>query len=123
MGDFEKKFPASACRRKKNCTQRKCNRKKILRCCKKEKKMLQSYFIIPAVFKKSQQNCKPSLPLLTLNSGFDDAAKLLLHMCDALLAYRKQYYKWRKFFLLKNQVLIDKGSFFFFFIFNRNIFM
>ena len=116
MGDFEKKFPASACRRKKNCMQRKCNRKKILRCCKKEKKMLQSYFIIPAVFKKSQQNCKHSLPLLTLNSGFDDAAKLLLHMCNALLAYHKQCYKWKHFFfLLKNQVLIDNKSYFFHF--------
>ena len=88
--------------------------KKSCAAVRKKKKMLQSYFIIPAVFKKSQQNCKHSLPLLTLNSGFDDAAKLLLHMCNALLAYRKQYYKWRKLFLLKNQVLIDKGSYFFF---------
>ena len=95
MGDFEKQIPASACRKKKDCMQHKCNRKKFLRCCKKEKKMLQSYFIIPGVFKKSQQNCNHSLPLLTLNSGFDDAAKLLLHMCNALLAYHKQYYKWR----------------------------
>ena len=94
MGDFEK----ISCKRlpeEKNCIQHKCNRKKFLRCCKKEKKMLQSYFIIPGVFKKSQQNCNHSLPLLTLNSGFDDAAKLLLHMCNALLAYHKQYYKWR----------------------------
>ena len=53
-------------------------------------------FIIPGVFKKSQQYCNHSLPLLTLNSGFDDATKLFLHMCNALLvAYHKQYYKWR----------------------------
>ena len=57
--------------------------------------MFQRYFSIPAVFKKSQQNCNRSLPLLTLNSGFDDAAKLLLHVCNALLAYHKEYYKWR----------------------------
>ena len=73
--------------------QHKCNRKKFLRCCKKEKKNVQSYFIIPGGFTKSQQNCNHSLPLLPLNSGFDDAAKLLLHMCNALLAYHKRYYK------------------------------
>ena len=27
MGDFEKKNPASTCRKKKNCMQHKCNRK------------------------------------------------------------------------------------------------
>ena len=57
--------------------------------------MLQSYFIILGGFTKSQQNCNHSLPLLPLNSGFDDAAKLLLYMPNALLAYHKQYYKWR----------------------------
>ena len=90
-----KKISCKRFSEEKNCMQHKCNRKKFLHCCKKEKKMLQSYFIIPGVFKKSQQNCNHSFPLLTLNSGFDDAAKLLLHMCNALLAYHKQYYKWR----------------------------
>ena len=94
-GWFWKKISCKRLSEEKNCMQHKCNRKKFLRCCKKEKKMLQSYFIIPGVFKKSQQNCNHSFPLLTLNSGFDDAAKLLLHMCNALLAYHKQYYKWR----------------------------
>ena len=51
--------------------------------------MLQSYFIILGGFTKSQQNCNHSLPLLPSNSGFDDAAKLLLYMCNALLAYHK----------------------------------
>ena len=74
--------------------QHKCNRKKnSCAAVRKKEKVLQSYFIISGVFKKSQQNCNHSLPLLTLNSGFDDAAKLLLHMCNALLAYHKQYYK------------------------------
>ena len=59
----------------------KCNRKKILHCCKKERKMLHSYFILPGGFRKSQQNCNHSFPLLPLNSGFGDAAELLLHMC------------------------------------------
>ena len=103
VGDFEKKFPASARRKKKIACSTNVIEKKLLRCCRK--KMLQSYFIIPGVFKKSQQNCNHSFPLLTLNSGFDDAAKLLLHMCNALLAYHKQYYKMEvNFFLLKNQV-------------------
>ena len=98
MGDFQKKFPASACRKTKIACSTDVIEKKFLRCSKKEKKVLQSYFIIPAfpgVFKISQQNCNHSFPLLNLNSGFDDAGKLLLHMCNALLAYHKQYYKWR----------------------------
>ena len=95
MGDFEKKFPASACQKRKIACSTNVIEKKFLHCCKKEKKMLQSYFIILGGFTKSQQNCNHSLPLLPLNSGFDDAAKLLLHMCNALLAYHKQYYKWR----------------------------
>ena len=85
MVDFEKKIPASACRKKKIASSINVIEKKFLRCCKKEKKMLQSYFIIPGDFTKSQQNCNHSLPLLLLNSGFDDAAKSLLHMCNALL--------------------------------------
>ena len=44
--------------------------------------MLQSYFIIPGAFTKSQQNCNHSLTSLPLNSGFDDAAKLLLHTLE-----------------------------------------
>ena len=70
----------------KNCKQHKCNRKKILALLQeRKKKMLQSYFIIPGDFTESQQNCNHSLPLLLLNSGFDDAAKSLLHMCNSLL--------------------------------------
>ena len=97
MGDFEKKFRASACRKKKIACSTNVIEKNSCAAVRKKKKMLQSYFIIPGVFKKSQQNCNHSLPLLTLNSGFDDAAKLLLHMCNALLAYHKlkEYYKWR----------------------------
>ena len=78
--------------------------------------MLQSYFVIPGGFTKSQQNCNHSLPLLLLNTGFNDAAKLLLHMCNALLAYHKLN-GGNFFFLLKNQVLIDN-----YFLFKYNIF-
>ena len=84
MVDFAKKIPASACRKKKIASSINVIEKKFLRCCKKEK-MLQSYFIIPGDFTESQQNCNHSLPLLLLNSGFDDAAKSLLHMCNSLL--------------------------------------
>ena len=94
MGDFEKKFPEGACRKKKIACSTNVIERKFLRCCKKEKNVAK-LFHHSGVFKKSQQNCNHSLPLLTLNSGFDDAAKLLLHMCNALLAYHKQYYKWR----------------------------
>ena len=95
MGDFEKKFRASACRKKKIACSTNVIEKNSCAAVRKKKKMFERYFIIPGVFKKSQQNCNRSLPLLTLNSGFDDAAKLLLHMCNALLAYHKEYYKWR----------------------------
>ena len=89
MGDFEKKFPASACQKRKIACSTNVIEKKFLHCCKKEKKMLQSYFIILGGFTKSQQNCNHSLPLLPSNCGFDDAAKLLLYMCNALLAYHQ----------------------------------
>ena len=45
MGDFEKKFPASACWKKKIACSTNDIEKKFLHCCKQEKKMLQSYFI------------------------------------------------------------------------------
>ena len=95
MGDFEKKISCKRLSEEKIACSTNVIEKKFLRCCKKEKKMFQRYFIIPGVFKKSRQNCNRSLPLLTLNSGLDDAAKLFLHMCNALLAYHKEYYKWR----------------------------
>ena len=68
--------------------------------------MLQSYFIIPGGFTKSQPNCNHSLLLLPLNSGFDDAAKII-HMCNALLAYHKQYYKWTLIFFEVLNVEVD----------------
>ena len=45
MGDFEKKFPASACWKKKIASSTNDIEKKFLHCYKQEKKMLQSYFI------------------------------------------------------------------------------
>ena len=95
VGDFEKKFLRALVGRKKIACSTNVIEKSSGAAVRKKKKMLQSHFIIPRGFTKSQQNCNHSLPLLPLNSGFDDAAKLLLHMCNALLAYHKQYYKWR----------------------------
>ena len=77
MGDFEKKNPASACRKKKIACRTNVIEKNSCTAVRK-KKMLQSYFIIPGGLYKSQQNCNHSLPLLPLNSGFDDAAELLI---------------------------------------------
>ena len=85
MVDFEKKIPASACRKKKIASSINVIEKNSCAAARKKKKMLQSYFIIPGDFTKSPQNCDHSLPLLLLNSGFDDVAKSLLHMCNALL--------------------------------------
>ena len=45
MGDFEKKFPASACWKKQIACSINDIEKKFLHCCKQGKKMLQSYFI------------------------------------------------------------------------------
>ena len=60
-GDFEKKFPASACRKKKIACSTNVIEKNSCAAVRKKKKMLQSYFIIPGGFTKSQQNCNHSL--------------------------------------------------------------
>ena len=72
VGDFEKKFPASACRKKKIACSTNVIEKNVFTAVRK-KQMLQNYCFICA-----------------------------MHY------FLKQYYKWT-YFLLKNQVLIDKG--------------
>ena len=57
VGDFEKNFPASACRKKKIACSTNVIEKNSCAAVRKKKKMLQSYFIIPGGFTKSQQNC------------------------------------------------------------------
>ena len=44
VGDFEKNFPASACRKKKIACSTNVIEKKFLRCCKKEKKNVAKLF-------------------------------------------------------------------------------
>jgi len=82
-GDFEKQIPASVCRKKRIA----CSTngiKKFLECCKKRKKMLQSYFIIQRAFNKIPAKLQPVFPCSLLNSGFGNAAELLLHISNVL---------------------------------------
>ena len=62
VDDFEKKFPASPCRKKKIACSTNEIEKKFLHCCKQEKKMLQSYFIIPGGLYKIPAKLQPFFP-------------------------------------------------------------
>jgi len=62
VGDFEKKFPASACRKKKIACSTNVIEIKFLHCCKKEKKMLQSYFIIRGSLKNRSKTATILFP-------------------------------------------------------------
>ena len=86
--------------------QHKCNRKKFLRCCKEEKKCCKAISSFRGALQNRSQTARHSLLLLPLNSGFDDAAKII-HMCNALLAYHKQYYKWTLIFFEVLNVEVD----------------
>ena len=59
MGDFEKKFPASACWKKKIACSTSEEEKKILALLQARKKMLQSYFIIPGGLYKIPAKLQP----------------------------------------------------------------
>ena len=89
MGDFEKKFPPSACRKKKIACSTNVIEKNYCTAVRKKKNVVKLFHHSGGGFTKSEQNCNHSFPLLPLNSGFGDAAELL-HMCDASLAYHKQ---------------------------------
>jgi len=62
VDDFEKKFPASPCRKKKIACSTNEIDKKLLHCCKQEKKMLQSYFVIPGGLYKILAKLQPFFP-------------------------------------------------------------
>ena len=62
VDDFEKKFPASPCQKKKIACSANEIEKKILHCCRQEKKMLQSYFIIPGGLYKIPAKLQPFFP-------------------------------------------------------------
>ena len=83
------KCPASACRKKKIAYSTNVIEKNSCTAVRKEKNVAK-LFHHSGGLNESQQNCNHSLPLLPLNSGFGDAAELLLYMCNALLAYHKQ---------------------------------
>ena len=62
VDDFLKKFPASPRRKKKIACSTNEIEKKFLHCCKQEKKMLQSYFIIPGGLYKIPAKLQPFFP-------------------------------------------------------------
>ena len=79
---LKKTFHASACQKKKIA----CSTNEIEKKCCKAISSFRELYKIPA-------KLHPSSSLAPLNSGFGDAAELLLHICNALLAYHKQ--QWR----------------------------
>ena len=62
VDDFEKQFRASPCRKKKIACSTNEIEKKFLHCCKQEKKMLLSYFIIPGRLYKIPAKLQPFFP-------------------------------------------------------------
>ena len=77
MDDFEKKFPASPCRKKKIACSTNEKEKKFLHCCKQEN--------VAKLFRHSRGTLQnPSktatiLPLLPLNSGVGYASECVMH--------------------------------------------
>ena len=69
MGDFEKKFPASACRKKKIACSTNVIEKNSCTAVRKKKNVAKLFHHSGGLY-KSQQNCNHSLPLLCLTSGF-----------------------------------------------------
>ena len=90
MGDFEKKNSCKRLSEVKNCMQHKSNRKKFVHCCKKEKNVAKQFHHSGGLYKIPAKLQPFSYLATALNSGFGDAAELLLYMCNALLAYHKQ---------------------------------
>ena len=89
MGDFEKKISCKRLSEEKIAWRANVIEKNSCTAVRKKKNVAKLFHHSGGLY-KSQQNCNHSLPLLPLNSGFGDAAELLLHMCNALLAYHKQ---------------------------------
>ena len=79
MDDFEKKFPASPCRKKKIACSTNEIEKKFLHCCKQEKKILQSYFHHSRGTLQNPSKTATILPLLPLNSGVGYASECAMH--------------------------------------------
>ena len=82
---LKKKILQALVRRKKNTCSAKGTLKKKNSCTavRKKKKMLQSYFIIQIALKNPREPAT-IFPLLPLNSGFGDAAELLLYISNGL---------------------------------------
>ena len=80
-GDFEKKFPASPCRKKKIACSTNEIEKKFLHCCKQEKKCCKAISSFQGDFTKFQQNCNHSSL-----APFKLWSWLCFRMCNAFLA-------------------------------------
>ena len=82
MGDFEKTFPASACRKKKiACSTNEIEKKILAHAVRKKKKCCKAISSFRELY-KIPAKLQPLSSLAPLNSGFSDAAELLLHIYE-----------------------------------------
>ena len=107
----------SACRKKTNCMQHKCNRKKFLHCYKEEKEMLQSYFIIPVgeLYKITAKQ-QPFSSLAPFELSIWWCCRIIASFVQYIISLLQAVMEVKIF--IKNQVLIDKENYFFQFFFN-----
>ena len=81
VDDFEKKFPASPCQKKKIACSTNEIEIKFLHCCKQQKKCCKAISSFQGDFTKSQQNCNHSSL-----APFKLWSWLCFRMCNAFLA-------------------------------------
>ena len=79
MDDFEKKFPASPCRKKKIARSTSDIEKKFLHCSKQEKKNVAKLFHHSRGTLQNPSKTATILPLLPLNSGVGYASECAMH--------------------------------------------
>jgi len=79
VDDFEKKFPASPCQKKKIACSTNEIEKKFLNCCKQEKKNVAKLFHHSRGTLQNPSKTATILPLLPLNSGVGYASECAMH--------------------------------------------
>ena len=79
MDDFEKKFPASPCQKKKIACSTNEIEIKFLHCCKQEKKNVAKLFHHSRGTLQNPSKTATILPLLSLNSGIGYASECAMH--------------------------------------------
>ena len=122
VGDFEKKIPASACRKKKNCMQHKCNRKKFLRCCKKEKKNVAKLFHHSERLYKIAAKLQPFSSLAAFELWIPRCCKIIASYVQCIISL-SQAVSYMEVNLFIKESSFNRQWKLFFCIFNRNIFM